>query len=335
MDDPRKHISAAYYAVLFVGGVSLLAGLITGLFEIRFLQGLGLGWSSVLFGLVFLLLAYYTKQQSFVALALAAGLYAIDAFAYLLHIVEFSATPTAAGMAFRILMLLVMGRGLIAIRRLKNGPVEGKIAAPPSVSAVSSDSSSHSSRAPIHPISLAVPSSTESFKPVSFVAPIGSTNIAEAPKRDLLSKSITPEILNLRFVAYRCEIAGDHVKAIYQNASQTELKWFEVSSLVIRQFPFQPPWDGKLLLDIVPLAVAGEKIQPVRILSSTYVNYGFLPQGQSASAKENMRRMATFILSQNRSIFIDPGTDYFVHAGQPPVRFISMSQFTEYDARYR
>jgi hypothetical protein len=332
MDDPRKHISAAYYAVLFVGALSLLAGLITWLFEIRFLQGLGLGWSSVLFGLIFLLLAYYTKQHSFVALALATGFYVLDAFAYLLHVVEFSAA--AAGMGFRILILLVMGRGMIAIRRLKKGAVEGQIAHPPFVPSVSSNASSHAAQAPIHPVSLAVPSAPESFKPVSFVAPIGPTNIAEAPKRDLLSKSITPEILNLRFVAYRCEIAVDHVKAIYQNASQTEMKWFEVSSLVIRQFPFQSPWEGKLLLDIVPLAVAGEKIQPVRILSSTYVNYGFLPQGQSASAKENMRRMATFILSRNRSIFIDPGTDYFIHAGQPPVRFINMSQFTEYDARY-
>src|SRR5688572_18626537 len=94
-------------------------------------------------------------------------------------------------------------------------------------------------------------------RPVSFVAPAGDAPQQEM-RKDLLAKSITPEILNIRFVAYRCEVAGDQLKAIYQNATQKELKWYEVSSLIIRQFPFQPPWDGKLLLDIVPVAVAGE-----------------------------------------------------------------------------
>lgn len=174
---------------------------------------------------------------------------------------------------------------------------------------------------------------SSSPRPLSFVANSETPSQPDL-RKEVLSKAITPEILNIRFAAYRCEIAKDHFKAVYQNATQNELKWYEIGSLVIRQFPLQPPWEGKLLVDIVPIAVAGEKINPVRILSTTYVNYGFLPQGQSASTRENLRRFANFILSQNRSIFVDPGTDSFVHAGQPPVRFLSMAQFMEYDTRY-
>ena len=167
---------------------------------------------------------------------------------------------------------------------------------------------------------------------VSFVAPSVAATIET--RTDPLSKSITPEILNIRFAIYRCEISSDQFKAIYQNATQKELKWYEISAIVVRQFPYQAPWEGKLLLDIVPVVVAGEKMHPCRVLSNTYVNYGVLPQGQSTSTKENMRRLAAFILSQSRSIFVDPGTDYFVHAGQPPVRFLSMAQFVEYDSQY-
>ncbi len=325
MADPEKTLSTAYGAVFFVGGVSLIAGLIAILFDVRFLQGLGLGWTSVLFGIIFLVLGHYTKRGSMIALAGAVGLYSIDAIIFLSDIIRIKGTPAASGIVFRLVMIWLMSRGFGAIREL-NMP-----SGIPAVPAMQSASSPRSVSSSAPSGSLAMPTSAGP-KSVSFVAPAAPQ--ADTVRRDMPSKSLTPEILNLRFAAYRCEIANDHFKAIYQNASQKELKWFEVSALVIRQLPFQAPWEGKVILDIVPMIVAGEKVQPVRVLSSTFVNYGFMPQGQSASTKENIRRLANFIVSQNRSIYIDPGTDSFVQAGQPPVRFLSMSQFTEYDSRY-
>jgi hypothetical protein len=254
-----------------VGAILLAFGLIAALFDVRFLQRLGLGWGSSFFGILF----------------------------------------------------LVIARGLVAIRDIGNTSAKDQ-------------STSKVSPAPAAPRVLTTgdPSSSGS-RSISFVGnPQGATPQPDIGRPDLLFKSLTPEIVNVKFVAYRCEISPDHLKAIYQNATQKEFKWLELSSLIIRQFPFQEPWDGKLLLDIIPNVVAGEKVQPVRVLSTTYVNYGSLPQGQAASTKENIRRLASYILSQNRSIFVDPGTDYFVHAGQPPVRFFSISQFAEYDTRY-
>ena len=226
------------------------------------------------------------------------------------------------GSTFFGILFLVLARGLLAIREIGNTSASEQstsgISSAPSAAQVST--SNPASRGP---------------KSISFVGiPQSGSTQSDVGRSDVLSKSLTPEILNLRFVAYRCEISPNHLKAIYQNATQKEFKWLELSSLIIRQFPFQEPWEGKLLLDIIPNVVAGERVQPVRILSTTYVNYGSLPQDQAASTKENIRRLASYILSQNRSIFVDPGTDYFVHAGQPPVRFLSMSQFVEYDTRY-
>ena len=321
--DPQKNLATAYGAVFFVGAFSVIVGLVAVLFEVRFLQNLGLGWSSILFGIVFLVLGYYVKQGAMIALAIAIGLYSLDGIVFLVDLIQRKGSPATGGIIFRLIMLWFMSRGFGAIRELKANTTRNIRNSVPSAPAPSAPA-----------VSLAVPTTASGPRPVSFVAPTTPIVQPETPRGEVLSKSITPEILNLRYVAYRCEIFQDHLKAVYQNASQKELKWFEVGAIVFRQFPFQPPWDGKLLLDIVPLNVAGEKIQPLRILSSTFINYGFLPQGQSASTKENMRRMANFILSQNRSIYVDPGTDSFIQAGQPPVRFLSMSQFTEYDSRY-
>jgi hypothetical protein len=328
--DPEKSLSTAVSAILLVGAVSLSAGLIAELFEVRFLQNLGLGWTSIVFGILFLVLAHYTRQRSMIALSFAIGLYVLDALLFLVQMMRMNAATGSGGMIFRIVMIWLMVRGIGAIRKLQKPAMKN----PASAGTGNLAPTAPEPGSLIGAQTLAMPASVSGPKPVSFVAKPAAAIPQKNVKRELLSKSLTPEILNLRFVAYRCEIAADHFKAIYQNATLKELKWFEVSALVLRQLPIQPPWEGKLLLDVVPVAIAEEKIQPVRILSSTYVNYGFLPQGQSASTKENIRRLSSFILSQNRSIFIDPGTDYFIHAGQPPVRFLSMSQFTEYDSQY-
>jgi hypothetical protein len=327
--EPQKSLSTAANAVFFVGAISLFAGLIAGFFDVQFLKSLRLGWSSVLFGALFLALGYYTRRRSATALWIAVGIYTLDAVLFIVQMITMNALSGSGGLVFRIAMIWLMARGIIAIRELNTSPMTAR------QPAENASLQSAGKGGAVSAQSLAMPVLASGPKPVSFVAHPTSAIQPEIGKREMLSKALTPEILNLRFVAYRCEIAIDHFKAIYQNATQREVKWFEIGSLVIRQFPFQQPWDGKLLLDVVPISAGREKIQPIRILSSTYVNYGFLPQGQSASTKENIRRLSNFILSQNRSIFIDPGTDYFVHAGQPPVRFLSMLQFSEYDASYK
>lgn len=226
-------------------------------------------------------------------------------------------------------LLLGLGYLLQRERPSEHHTVEYAVEMPQPPKPHTTDSTTKPSVVPVAPVH-----SGPGPKPVSFVAPVASADPSENPMPEVLSKTLTPEILTIRYVAYRCEISTESLRVIYQNASQREIKWYEISSIVIRQMPYQAPWEGKLILDILPNVTAKEKIHPIRILSSTFVNYGFLPQGQSASTKENIRRLAAHILTLNRSVYVDPGTDYFVHAGQPPVRFLSMSQFTEYDARY-
>jgi hypothetical protein len=260
--------------LVICGGLLLLLGLITALFEVGWLQDHGLGWPCAISGTALLLLSFVLERM----------------------------------------------------KAAENHPLQSQ-AVVPQAKAQPQDEEWKPAPASSAP-------NQAGRKAVSFVAPVSRSDLGEAVRPDALSKTITPEILNLRFAAYRCEMSVETLRIIYQNASQKELKWYEISAIVIRQMPYQAPWEGKLILDIIPNVMAKEKVQPIRILSSTFVNYAFLPQGQSASTKENIRRFAAYILSQNRSVYLDPGTDYFVHAGQPPVRFFSMSQFSEYDSRY-
>ncbi|MGH9856320.1 MAG: hypothetical protein ACRD4B_00615, partial [Acidobacteriota bacterium] len=126
--DPEKSLSTAASAILLVGGISLLAGLIAELFEVRFLQNLGLGWTSILFGVLFLVLAYYTKRKSMVALSFAIGLYTLDALVFLVQMMSMNAASGSGGMIFRLAMIWLMVRGIGAIRELNQPVIKNRAA---------------------------------------------------------------------------------------------------------------------------------------------------------------------------------------------------------------
>jgi hypothetical protein len=108
------------------------------------------------------------------------------------------------GSTFFGILFLVIARGLVAIRDIGN------------TSANEQSTSGISSATSAAPISTSNPSSSGP-RSVSFVGiPQSGTTQPGVGRLDVLSKSLTPEILNLRFVAYRCEISPDHLKAVYQ-----------------------------------------------------------------------------------------------------------------------
>ncbi len=69
--DPQTRLKYAYWVVYFVAGLNLVLGLISFLFNVEFLQQIGIGFGSILFGLVFLALGFFTQRKSMVALILA------------------------------------------------------------------------------------------------------------------------------------------------------------------------------------------------------------------------------------------------------------------------
>lgn len=113
--DPAKRLGVVYGLILFIGGASLLVGLSGELLKIQLLQQL-FGWSSVVTGVIYLVLGFFIKGRSVIALGIAVALWVIlmafDLFASL------GMMPT--WIIVRIFILLWMIKGFGAIRELKS-----------------------------------------------------------------------------------------------------------------------------------------------------------------------------------------------------------------------
>jgi hypothetical protein len=137
----------------------------------------------------------------------------------------------------------------------------------------------------------------------------------------------------VRYLAYRCEINNERIRAIYTSGKQSDLLFSDIAAIVVRQLPEDSPWESKLMVDLVP-AVLPEPRKPIRLFSTTYVNYAWLPQGASPSTHENLRRLSNFIAGKNSAIAVDAASVQFLQTGRNPLRFSNAVQFAEYDSRY-
>ncbi len=60
--DPEEQLKAAYGIVFFIAGISIVAGIIAELFEVGFLLQRGIGFDSIIFGVIFLILGFYKTK---------------------------------------------------------------------------------------------------------------------------------------------------------------------------------------------------------------------------------------------------------------------------------
>ncbi len=116
--DPQIQFKNAYQMVYFVAGLNLILGVISFLFNLEFLQQLGIGFGSIIFGLVFLMLGLFVQRKSTIALILAIGIFALDGIAGLFLAASQGYNPGIGGIFVRIILLVPMFQGVGAIRAL-------------------------------------------------------------------------------------------------------------------------------------------------------------------------------------------------------------------------
>ena len=116
--DPVQRLKTAYGMVFFVAGLNIVLGVIAGLFQVEFLYAIGIGWGSVVFGVIFLVLGFFVKRESMVALILAIVIFALDGIMGFFLAAQQGATPTS-GIIARIFLLIPMVQGVGAIRAIK------------------------------------------------------------------------------------------------------------------------------------------------------------------------------------------------------------------------
>jgi hypothetical protein len=118
--DPQSQLKTAYGMVYFVAGLNLVLGLVSFLFNVEFLQQIGIGFGSIIFGLVFLVLGFFVQRKSTVALILAIVIFAFDGILGIFLAASQGYNPGAGGIIARIFLIIPMFQGIGAIKALKN-----------------------------------------------------------------------------------------------------------------------------------------------------------------------------------------------------------------------
>ncbi|MBK9053673.1 MAG: hypothetical protein IPL78_23065 [Chloroflexi bacterium] len=107
-----------------MAGLNIILGLVVWLFDITSWQAYGLGVSSILFGLVFLVLGYFVRQKSKAALIIAIIIFTIDAISGVFLSAAATGNPGASGIVLRSIFLVYLVRGISAISELQQEQVE-------------------------------------------------------------------------------------------------------------------------------------------------------------------------------------------------------------------
>ena len=95
--------------------MNICLGLISFLFNVELLQQIGIGFGSILFGLVFLALGFFVQRKSSVALILAIVIFALDGIVGVFLAASQGYNPSSGGIVARIFLLMPMVQGLGAI----------------------------------------------------------------------------------------------------------------------------------------------------------------------------------------------------------------------------
>jgi hypothetical protein len=118
--DPAKQVREASYGLYFIGGLSIVVGMIAALFAVPELSRMGFGYVSALYGAAFLILGYFVSHRSAVALGVAVALVALDLVALFTTAASATSSPPIGGMIFRFLVMVFLIRGFGALRSLKS-----------------------------------------------------------------------------------------------------------------------------------------------------------------------------------------------------------------------
>ncbi|AKT37577.1 hypothetical protein [Chondromyces crocatus] len=117
--DPNTKLKTAWGVILFVGGMSMLAGLVSTIGQVEAMQRLGLGIETVVLGVLFLGLGLWVRaRRSKIALGIAFALLALDGVFSIVTSLE-TGGGVGGGIVLRLFILLGIFKGFSAISQLE------------------------------------------------------------------------------------------------------------------------------------------------------------------------------------------------------------------------
>jgi hypothetical protein len=127
--DPKTKLATAYGIIYFVAIVSGIAGLLGVILPHSFMADMGFGWASIISGVLFAVLGYFTQRKSKAALIIAIILLIADGILSLVSMMM-SGSNAAGGLIVRVFLILAMIPAVKAIDEIK-AEEKGFLAPPP------------------------------------------------------------------------------------------------------------------------------------------------------------------------------------------------------------
>ncbi len=116
--DPLTRVKTAYGLIYFVAGLNFLLGILA-LAGVEFFQQLGFGVISLIAGVIFLMLGFFTQHLSSIALIMVIVLLALDGILGLIFAAVAGSSSTVGGLFARIILIIPMIQGIGAIQQVK------------------------------------------------------------------------------------------------------------------------------------------------------------------------------------------------------------------------
>lgn len=124
--DPEVQLKLARGVAWFMGGLTLVLGVVAEVASVRFLLEMGVNWISAVVGAAMLVLGYFIGKRSVVALGICCGLVILDTVLSLVAAAASSGRTGMGGIAMRAFFLIALFNGFKAIKALKErAAVEG------------------------------------------------------------------------------------------------------------------------------------------------------------------------------------------------------------------
>ena len=337
--DPATRHAAAWQVVAAVAVLNVVVGLLVEATGADFLRGIGAGWPSVFAGLVYGVLAWFVRGRSIMALGIAVALFVLDGIFVLASAAQAGGTPPVGGVVARAFFLIPMLRGFAALRELarprkRRTPPRpaARTAAPATPSTAPLPRAGSGAKAPAARI-LSGDAERQRLRMTERVdAGPGPTALRRGAISIKGQASVDAAAAALRFLAHKVEILETGLRVTTREGHGREAPWAGIGRIVVRQLPPDPPWEAGLLVDLV--AFLDGRWEPLRVFTTTLVNFAALEGGASTSRLDNVRRLVRHLRARNPAVALDDDTLAFAEATRPPARFVTLTQLAEYDAVY-
>ncbi|GAA4008213.1 hypothetical protein GCM10022408_20430 [Hymenobacter fastidiosus] len=117
---PYYRLQQAFYALLFIGGLNLLLGLVAELGLVAVLQQYGFGYATAVVGLVYFGLAWWARaKKARLPLYLGMALLVLDVVVAFVDGGPGSPPPPTAGLFLRFFLVMLLYKGGAAARQLR------------------------------------------------------------------------------------------------------------------------------------------------------------------------------------------------------------------------